>query len=129
MEITESTLVSSLIDASTLLNNIHKIGVRISLDDFGTGYSSLNYLTKMPINTLKIDKSFIDNICINKKDSFIATSIITLAHNLKIHVIAEGVETKEQYKLLKEKDCDMIQGYYFSKPLLPGKLIDFLNQE
>ena len=86
--------MSSIVDAAELLNGLQKLGVKISLDDFGTGYSSLNYLTNLPINTLKIDKSFIENICSNEKDAFIAKSIISLAHSLNIRVVAEGVETR-----------------------------------
>ena len=127
LEITESTLVSSLLDATTLLNSIQALGVRISLDDFGTGYSSLNYLTSMPINTLKIDKSFIDNIGINEKDAYIAETIIQLAHSINVEVIAEGVENQEQLDLLKRNNCDIVQGFIYSEPLLPSALKDILN--
>lgn len=123
LEITESTLLSSFVDATELVKTFQDIGVRISLDDFGTGYSSLNYLTNLPINTLKIDKSFIDNICINDRDILIAESIINLAHQLNIKVIAEGVENETQFNLLESKGCDCIQGYVFSRPLLPDILI------
>ena len=111
-----------------LLTALQKLGVKISLDDFGTGYSSLNYLTKLPINTLKIDKSFIDNICFNEKDSHIAETIIRLAHNLNIQVVAEGVENGNQLSLLKEQKCDMIQGFIFSAPLHPPALVDILQE-
>lgn len=129
LEITESTLVASIMDATALLNSLQKIGVCISLDDFGTGYSSLNYLTKMPINTLKIDKSFIDNICTSEKDSSIAESIIQLAHSLNIKVVAEGVEHEDQLKLLAEKHCDIIQGFIYSAPLHPPDLVDLIRKE
>lgn len=127
LEITESTIVSSLTDAATLLNSLQTLGVRISLDDFGTGYSSLNYLTSMPINTLKIDKSFVDNISHNEKDSFIAEAIIQLAHSIEVDVIAEGVEFEDQLGILKNKKCDIIQGYIYSKPLLPSRLLAILD--
>lgn len=129
LEITESTLVSSIMDATKLLSSLQELGVRVSLDDFGTGYSSLNYLTKMPINTLKIDKSFIDNICYSRKDSFIAESIIQLAHSLDIRVIAEGVEHEEQLSLLRTNRCDFIQGYIYSSPLHPNALMDILCED
>lgn len=129
LEITESTLVSSIMDATELLHNLQRLGVRISLDDFGTGYSSLNYLTRMPINTLKIDKSFVDNITISKKDARIAESIIALAHSLKIKVVAEGVETEEQLALLKEQNCDIIQGFIFASPLYPEELEDLIKHK
>lgn len=128
LEITESTLVSSIMDATQLLTNLQNIGVKVSLDDFGTGYSSLNYLTKLPINTLKIDKSFIDNICSNDKDSCIAESIIQLAHSLDIKVVAEGVEDQNQLDLLKSQKCDIIQGYIFSAPLHPDALADVVRE-
>jgi diguanylate cyclase (GGDEF)-like protein len=129
LEITESTLVSSIMDATMLLNNLQNLGVRVSLDDFGTGYSSLNYLTKMPIDTLKIDKSFIDNICNSNKDSFIAQSIIQLAHSLDIKVVAEGVEQEEQLTLLREQRCDIIQGFVYSAPLHPNALLDVIRED
>jgi diguanylate cyclase (GGDEF)-like protein len=128
LEITESTLVSSIMDATQLLTSLQKIGVKVSLDDFGTGYSSLNYLTKMPINTLKIDKSFIDNICHSKKDAFIAESIIKLAHSLDIKVVAEGVEHENQLSMLRAHNCDIIQGYIFSAPLHPEDLTDIIYE-
>ena len=129
LEITESTLVSSIMDATMLLNNLQRLGVKVSLDDFGTGYSSLNYLTQMPIDTLKIDKSFIDNICTNEKDVQIAETIIQLAHSLDIRVVAEGVETEQQLALLKERHCDIIQGFIYSRPLHPAELLEILQED
>lgn len=129
IEITESTLVSSIMDATELLHNLGKLGVKISLDDFGTGYSSLNYLTSMPIDTLKIDKSFIDHICTSKKDAHIAESIITLAHSLNVKVVAEGVESRDQLELLKSMDCDIVQGFVFSAPLHPEELEDLIRKK
>ncbi|SHO50654.1 diguanylate cyclase (GGDEF) domain-containing protein [Anaerocolumna xylanovorans DSM 12503] len=126
LEVTESTLVSSLTNASVQLSSLQELGIMISLDDFGTGYSSLNYLTNMPINTLKIDKSFINNICSNDKDARIASGIINLAHSMKLEVIAEGVEKSEQLEVLRKHKCDMIQGYIYSKPLLPHAFFDIL---
>ncbi len=129
LEITESTLVSSIMDATKLLSNLQDVGVKVSLDDFGTGYSSLNYLTKMPIDTLKIDKSFIDNICTNEKDAQIAESIIQLAHSLEIKVVAEGVESEDQLALLRGKRCDIIQGFIFSPPLHPDELLEIIKED
>jgi len=128
LELTESTLVSSLVDATTLIANLQSLGVRISLDDFGTGFSSLNYLTRMSINTLKIDKSFIDNICHNDRDSFIAKSIIQLAHSLNITVVAEGVEHNDQLDLLRLQKCDVIQGYIYSRPLNSDAFIEIIRK-
>lgn len=129
LEITESTLVSSIMDATKLLHNLQNLGVKISLDDFGTGYSSLNYLTKMPIDTLKIDKSFIDNICTNKKDSRIAEAIIQLAHSLDIKVVAEGVEQEDQLTLLRLQKCDIVQGFIYNPPLHPAALMDVIRED
>ncbi len=129
LEITESTLVSSLVDATMLLNSLQELGVKISLDDFGTGYSSLNYLTSMPINTLKIDKSFIDSICIREKDSRIAESIIQLAHSLDIKVVAEGVESEDQLTLLRKRHCDVVQGFIYSPPLHPLELLERIKED
>ncbi|NLP35855.1 MAG: EAL domain-containing protein [Clostridiales bacterium] len=128
LELTESTLLSSMQNTMELLTNLQDLGVKISLDDFGTGYSSLNYLTNLPIDTLKIDKSFIDNICSSTKDSYIAETMIRLAHKLHIQVVAEGVETADQLKLLKQQDCDIIQGFIFSAPLHPLGLIDIIQE-
>jgi diguanylate cyclase (GGDEF)-like protein/PAS domain S-box-containing protein len=117
LEITESVLMESLDSSIVILKQLKDMGIRIALDDFGTGYSSLNYLRKIPINTLKIDKSFIDNITSNQKEESIINNIIEMAHSLELKVVAEGVESMEQLFVLKERKCDYIQGYYFSKPL------------
>lgn len=127
LEITESCLISSLEDTMRIIHELQQLGVGFSLDDFGTGYSSLNYLSTLPINTLKIDKSFVDNICSNGKNSSVTQSIINLAHDLQIEVIAEGVEVKEQFEQLENEQCDSIQGYLFSKPLLPETLKSLLG--
>lgn len=129
LEITESTLVSSITDASKLLQDLQNMGLKISLDDFGTGYSSLNYLTRMPINILKIDKSFIDHICTSKKDAHIAELIISLAHKLQIKVVAEGVENEKQLALIREKNTDYVQGFVFAPPLYPEELKDLIKKE
>jgi diguanylate cyclase (GGDEF)-like protein/PAS domain S-box-containing protein len=117
LEITESLLMKDLGKSIKLLTEIRDLGINIALDDFGTGYSSLSYLKQLPINTLKIDKSFIDNISTNEREKAIVDGIIQLAQKIGLDVIAEGVETKEQIQLLKQMGCNQIQGYYFSKPL------------
>lgn len=127
-EITETVLMQSFEANIRILDKLVDMGVKIALDDFGTGYSSLNYLRKIPISTLKIDKSFIDNITTDIKEEAIIHNIIQMAHSMNLKVIAEGVETKQQLSILQGRDCDYIQGYYFSKPL-PNhefeKLLDF----
>ncbi len=117
IEITESLLIDSTEDNINKLRELKSIGVKISLDDFGTGYSSLNYLRKLPINVLKIDKSFVQEICDKAEQRLIIEVIINLSHSLGYKVVAEGVETKEQLELLKTMKCDIGQGYYFSKPI------------
>lgn len=116
IEITESILMKSYDENVKILNEIKKLGGSIALDDFGTGYSSLNYLTRLPIDILKIDRSFIVDLMSNEKSRCIVKNIINLSHELGIEVIAEGVEDIEQVNYLKSINCDKIQGYYFSKP-------------
>lgn len=116
LEITES--MSMDIEKSLeILLDLKKLGVQISVDDFGTGYSSLNYLRRLPIDRVKIDKSFINDMTVDEIAEAIVATIINMGHNLKLSVIAEGVETKEQLKYLQKYDCDEIQGYYYSKPI------------
>lgn len=116
LEITES--MSMDIERSlAILLDLKKLGIQISVDDFGTGYSSLNYLRRLPIDRVKIDKSFINDMTINEHDKAIVATIINMSHNLKLSVIAEGVETEEQLMYLQKYDCDEIQGYYYSKPI------------
>jgi diguanylate cyclase (GGDEF)-like protein/PAS domain S-box-containing protein len=117
LEITETVLMKSLDSNIDILNDLRSMGIRIALDDFGTGYSSLNYLKKIPITTLKVDKSFIDNLCCSNKEKAIIESIIQMAHHMELKVVAEGVETTDQLEVLKSKYCDKVQGYLFSKPL------------
>ena len=122
LELTESCLMKNPVYAISLLNELNDIGIYLALDDFGTGYSSLSYLKKVPIQTLKIDKSFVRDILTDQNDRAIATTIIAMAKSLELKVIAEGVETEEQLKFLQQSHCDYIQGYYFSKPVSAGEL-------
>ncbi|MFL0252752.1 putative bifunctional diguanylate cyclase/phosphodiesterase [Clostridium neuense] len=117
LEITETVGIENTSNAITKIHILKKLGVKISIDDFGTGYSSLSYLTKIPADTLKIDKSFIQNINNDSTSKTIVSSIIAVGKNLNLEVIAEGVETKEQLEFLKSQDCIQIQGYLFSKPI------------
>jgi EAL domain-containing protein (putative c-di-GMP-specific phosphodiesterase class I) len=117
VEITESMLMQDVENTINTLAAIKEMGLSIAIDDFGTGYSSLNYLKRFPIDILKVDRSFVMDIDKDHGDRAVIASIITLAHNLKLKVVAEGVETREELEFLKAHDCDMIQGYYFSRPL------------
>lgn len=125
LEITESAIIQNVTDTLAVLVSLKDLGINLAIDDFGTGYSSLNYLKNFPIDTLKVDKSFIDQIVTNKKDAAIAQTILQLADNLGLLSIAEGVETVEQLDGLKKMGCTQFQGFYFSKPL-PAALIDTL---
>jgi diguanylate cyclase (GGDEF)-like protein/PAS domain S-box-containing protein len=117
LEITESTAMRNAEATGTTLRNLKALGVRIAIDDFGTGYSSLSYLKRFPIDSLKIDRSFVTELPGNQDDATIAQAIITMAHALRLKVIAEGVETEAQLEFLTANGCDEIQGYYFSRPL------------
>lgn len=117
LEITESTIMRDPEEAITTLHRLRNMGVRISVDDFGAGYSSLNYLKRVPLDALKIDRSFVMNLATSFSDAAIIKAIIALAHSLKLKVIAEGVETEQQLGLLRELGCDEIQGFLLSRPL------------
>jgi EAL domain-containing protein (putative c-di-GMP-specific phosphodiesterase class I) len=117
LELTEGVAMSNPQVAISIMNNLHKRGVRMSIDDFGTGYSSLNYLKKFKVYKLKIDQSFVRDICTDGEDKAIVSAIINLAKSLGLRTIAEGVETPGQLEFLREQGCDEMQGYFFSKPL------------
>ena len=117
IELTESLIMKDVDQAIGILQDLKRLGVTLSIDDFGTGYSSLAYLKRFPIDILKIDRSFVSDITSDPDDAAIVASIISLAHNLRLQVIAEGVETREQLKYLRGEGCDQMQGYYFSKPV------------
>lgn len=125
-EITESAVMKNIKNSLSTINQLKKLGVKIALDDFGTGYSSLNYLRNIPVDILKIDKSFIDLITENEKDIKLIEAILMIAKNENLEVIAEGVETKSQLKVLNSVGCKNIQGYYFSKPLKIEIFKDFI---
>lgn len=127
LEITESICMNDLQFTIELINNFKELGVTIALDDFGTGYSSLNYLKKLPIHILKMDKSFIDNITNDAIELSIAKAITTLAHTMNLSIVAEGVEDEEQLRVLRDLNCDKGQGYLFSKPLPAEEIEKLLN--
>ncbi|MDH5392524.1 MAG: EAL domain-containing protein [Gammaproteobacteria bacterium] len=117
LEVTESSIMDKPEEVAKTLQNLHKLGIKISIDDFGTGYSSLNYLKIFPIDILKIDRSFIRDITFDKDDETIVKTIIAMGHNLGLKIIAEGVEDQEQLEILKQYDCELYQGFYCSKPV------------
>ncbi|MDX1809366.1 MAG: EAL domain-containing protein [Sulfurospirillaceae bacterium] len=128
IEVLERYVMTNPEKSIKTLKYFQSLGIRIAIDDFGTGYSSMNYLKHLPITKLKIAKPFIDDIVTNKKDLAIAKSIIDLSKGLDLEVLAEGVETKEQYDILQELGCEIIQGYYFSKPVPPEDIDKILQK-
>jgi diguanylate cyclase (GGDEF)-like protein len=127
LELTEQTLVKNIDSAIEMMNSLRDVGFSFAIDDFGTGYSSLAYLKKMPVDVIKIDKSFVFGMLENRADYQIIMSTIAMVKNLGLQVIAEGVETSAQLRSLTENDCDIIQGYYFSKPIPETKLMEFID--
>ncbi|MBA6350579.1 MULTISPECIES: bifunctional diguanylate cyclase/phosphodiesterase [unclassified Colwellia] len=127
LELTEQTLVKNIDSAIEMMNGLRDVGFSFAIDDFGTGYSSLAYLKKMPVDVIKIDKSFVFGMLENRADYQIIMSTIAMVKNLGLQVIAEGVETSAQLRSLTENDCDIIQGYYFSKPIPETKLMEFID--
>lgn len=127
LEITESTVMNDPVRAREVLYEISKMGLGVIIDDFGTGFSSLSYLKLLPVNGLKIDKSFVIDMFNDENDRIIVQSTIDLAHNLGLSVVAEGVEEKDALNILREYRCDFAQGYYFSRPLTSDGLIDWLK--
>ena len=125
LEITEGVLMIGKSYIDNALVKLHELGIKLSMDDFGTGYSSLSYLRQYAFDILKIDRCFITNINNNKSDCDLVKGTIALAHSLGLKVVAEGVETKEQFEQLNQLACDYIQGYYFSKPITSQQLLEF----
>lgn len=128
IEITESVLIKDFETTTKTLSELRKIGFKVSLDDFGTGYSSLSYLKNIPIDTLKIDKSFIDTILTDKSTGIITDAVIKMVKQLGLETIAEGVETEEQYEYLKKVNCDNIQGFLLGKPMDSASIIELIKK-
>lgn len=127
LEVTESLIMQDLDQAIATMEKLRDLGVRLSIDDFGTGYSSLAALRRFPVHRLKIDRSFIQHVMTSESDTALASAMISLGQRLKLRVIAEGVETDEQIRFLKENNCDEMQGYYFSRPLAAKDLEPILR--
>src|SRR5688572_9684808 len=128
LELTESVLMQNTEQSIQLLRRLGKLGVRISIDDFGTGYASLNYLRYLPLHKLKIDCAFVREIATSRDDAAIVRAIVSLAHSLRLQVIAEGVETAEQLELLRALGCDQYQGFYCSAPMPAGGFNEMMLQ-
>ncbi len=129
VEITEGLLLDSSIQVTTYIEEINKCGVRLSVDDFGTGFSALSYLKNFPVNTVKIDRSFVTDLPNDHENKVLVQAIIAMAHGLGLEVIAEGVETKAQWQFLQSLKCDFAQGYYFGKPMPKQEFEDYLADQ
>lgn len=129
IELTETAVMSDAEESVHILESISRMGVLVSVDDFGTGYSSMSYLRRFPIDKLKIDRCFVEQMTARPEDASIVRAIISLAHSLRLKVIAEGVETPEQLQLLAELGCDQYQGFYFSPAVLPEKFEELVRQD
>ena len=127
LEVTESMLMQDVDATLKTLFQLKAMGVRLAIDDFGTGYSSLSYLKRFPLDTLKIDRSFIKDLPRDAEDAAIAKAIIAMAHSLKLAVVAEGVETVEQLAFLQQHGCELIQGFLFSRPVPAGEIPTLLS--
>ena len=129
LELTETAVMQDPETAITTLGEISKAGIKLAVDDFGTGYSSLNYLKQLPINKLKIDRSFVNDIGVDQNGEAIVKAILALAHSLNLEVVAEGVEKQFQVDFLRGHECEVLQGYFFSRPLPVDAIADLLRQE
>jgi EAL domain-containing protein (putative c-di-GMP-specific phosphodiesterase class I) len=129
LEITETSIMTGADRSLKILERIHEMGVSFSIDDFGTGYSSLAYLKKLPVSEIKIDKSFVMEMLKDKSDATIVKATIQLGHNLGLKVVAEGVEDKETYSALKDMGCDILQGYYISRPAPAKDFMDWVQRK
>ncbi|MEB3308787.1 MAG: EAL domain-containing protein [Snowella sp.] len=129
LEITESYKLFDLNTAIATLKNLHQLGIKIAIDDFGIGYSSLSFLKTFPVNTLKIDKSFLEDLITTSKSWIVLQNIIELGHKLNLKIVAEGVENDEQFNTLKKMKCDCIQGYFISRPLNLEEITQFFHQK
>ena len=129
LELTESMVMDNPVKAGRAMLDLKKLGVSLSLDDFGTGYSSLNYLRRFPVDCLKIDRSFIRDVVDDPSGASVVTSVISIAHNLGMAAVAEGVENEDQLRFLASCGCDTYQGYFFSKPIPAEEFVALLQRE
>jgi EAL domain-containing protein (putative c-di-GMP-specific phosphodiesterase class I) len=127
LELTESLLLTNADVMFSILQELRDMGVKLAIDDFGTGFSSLSYLRQFRVNRLKIDRSFVRDVAVNRDDAAITTAIINMAKALNLEVLAEGVETEAQLSFLQDQHCYEIQGFYFSQPVAVGKIAEQLG--
>jgi diguanylate cyclase (GGDEF)-like protein/PAS domain S-box-containing protein len=128
LELTETVVMNAVPNAARRLRELKELGLRLSIDDFGTGYSSLSYLKGLPVDSLKIDQAFIRDLTTSDDDAAIADAIIRMGHSLRLTIIAEGVENREALNFLRERNCDDVQGYYFSRPLDPDRFVEMVGR-
>jgi EAL domain-containing protein (putative c-di-GMP-specific phosphodiesterase class I) len=122
LEITETGVMEDMRDTADILSALHEIGVGLAIDDFGTGYSSLSYLRRLPVDRIKIDRSFVTDVTHNEDAAVLARTIVTLAHNLRLEVVAEGVETEGHAAFIRETGCNFAQGFYYGMPSEPDRI-------
>jgi EAL domain-containing protein (putative c-di-GMP-specific phosphodiesterase class I) len=127
LELTESALLEDLTAARPVLSDLASFGVGIHIDDFGTGYSSLSYLAELPVQTLKIDQTFVERLTGSAKNGRVVQAIVALGKAMNLEIVAEGVETEEQLTLVREFGCDLAQGFYISKPMPERGFLDWCN--
>jgi diguanylate cyclase len=128
LEITESTILADPFRVRQVLNRLNELGVRLAIDDFGTGYSSLAYLKRLPVQRIKIDRSFVKDMCEDTSDATIVRSTIELGRNLGLEVVGEGVESKEAWDALRTLGCTLAQGYFIGKPMPADEFVLLLQQ-
>lgn len=129
LELTEGILMKDRAGAIRILDALRHMGIRTAIDDFGTGYSSFRYLRELPVDKIKIDRSFVTGVATNRKDAAVCKAIITLTRELDFRVVAEGIETLEQYDYLRQHGCEVFQGYYFARPMDLQSLVQWMGNE
>lgn len=128
LELTEGILMKDTDGAIDILHALAGMGIATAIDDFGTGFSSFSYLRDLPVNKIKIDRSFVSRVTTNEKDAAACKGVITLAREMDLKVIAEGVETEEQVRFLSDNGCEAFQGYFFAKPMAYDDLVDWIRE-
>ena len=126
MELTETAVMHNPDDAVRVMGELSAVGIRLSIDDFGTGYSSLSYLKKLPVNEIKIDRSFVMEMAKNSDDQVIVHTTLTMGHNMSLEVVAEGIEDEDTLNKLKEMGCDLAQGYHIARPMPANEFFTWL---
>jgi EAL domain-containing protein (putative c-di-GMP-specific phosphodiesterase class I) len=126
LEITETGIMQDVHVAAEMLEALHRQGVGLAIDDFGTGYSSLSYLRRVPVDRLKIDRSFIKDVTLSEDAAVVAATIVQLAHSLRLQVVAEGVETRAQAEFVIQTGCAFVQGYFYERPMAASKIPEIL---